>query len=84
MNNNNFMQTIKNMKTMVNGDPRGMAVMIAKNSNNPMMQQLVQLMEDGKQDQVESFARNFCKEHNMDFDEQVNSFKSMMNMFNLK
>lgn len=79
--NPNMIQQINNMKKLAGGNPRDIATMMAKNSNNPLMQQLVQLMEQGKQDKVENFARNFCKEHNMDFDEQVNSFKSMMNMF---
>lgn len=82
--NPNLMQTINRFKKITNGNPRDIAVMMANDSGNPMMKQLVQLMDQGKKDEVENFANNICKEHNVDFREQVNGIKNMINMFQQK
>lgn len=74
-NNNifNMMKTFKN--------PRSAVLNIAKNSNNPILNNLIELAEQGKNDEIENFARNYAKEHNIDFDKQFNSLQSMANMF---
>ena len=51
------------------------AISMNKN-NNPMIANLVNLAQTGNKEQIEQFARNYCKERNMDFDKEFNSFMS--------
>lgn len=60
------------------GNPKAMVMEMAKNNSNPVVQQLIQYAEEGKNDKIEEFARNVCKEKGIDFDKE---FNSMMNFF---
>lgn len=47
-------------------------------NNNPMIANLINLAKSGNKEQVEQFARNICKERNINFDEE---FPKFMNNF---
>lgn len=51
------------------------AMGMSKN-NNPMMANLISMAQSGNKEQIEQFARNYCKERNIDFDKEFNSFMS--------
>jgi len=45
-------------------------------NNNPMIANLMSLAKSGNKEQVEQFARNVCKERNINFDEEFPKFMS--------
>ena len=45
-------------------------------NNNPMISQLVGMAQKGNTKQVETLARNFCKERGIDFDKEFLQFKN--------
>lgn len=49
------------------------------NNSNPMIANLINLAKTGNKEQVEQFARNICKERNIDFDKEFNAFMSNFN-----
>lgn len=49
-------------------------VMNMISNNNPMFSNLIDMAEKGNYKGVETFARNFCKERNVNFDEQFAEF----------
>lgn len=51
---------------------------MAKNSNNPIFSNLIQMAEKNDIKGLENFARNYYKEQGKDFDKEFNSFKSML------
>ena len=46
--------------------------------NNPMVANLMQMARKGNKEEIETFARNYCKEKNIDFDTE---FAKFMNNF---
>jgi hypothetical protein len=46
--------------------------------NNPMMQNLIKMQKKGDTKGVENFARNFCKEKNINIDDELNKFKQLL------
>lgn len=72
---NNMMAFLKGMK---NKDPKPFVMQMVKNSNNPLLSNLVQMAEEGKNDKIEEFARNVCKEKGIDFDKEFNSLMSLI------
>ena len=53
--------------------------MSMSNNNNPMIANLVSLAQKGNKEEIEQFARNVCKERNIDFDKEFNTFMSNFN-----
>lgn len=43
---------------------------------NPMMGNLIEMANNGKEKEIETFARNFCKERGIDFDKEYSDFIS--------
>lgn len=74
---NNPIEMIKNMMGISN--PKDIATKMLKNNTNPIFNNLIQMMEKGDDKEIEQFARNVCKEKNIDFDKQfgefINNFK---------
>ena len=69
MNPTNF---IKNY--MLRGmSPKGIVKQVA--GKNPMLSNLINMAEKGDNKGVENFARNFLKERNLDYDEELKKFK---------
>ena len=56
------------------GNPKDMAMKMLKNNTNPIFNNLMQMMEKGDDKGIEQFARNICKEKNIDFDKQFGNF----------
>ena len=68
----NPLNMIKGM--MGNMNPKNMAMNMLKNNTNPIFANLTQMMEKGDNKGIEQFARNICKEKNIDFDKQFGDF----------
>lgn len=47
---------------------------VAKQQNNPMLNNLIKMAEGNKQQDVENFARNVLKEQGQDFDSIMDLF----------
>ena len=53
--------------------PKGIVKQMA--GNNPMLKNLINMAENGDNQGVETFARNFLKERNLNYDEELKKFK---------
>lgn len=67
--NMELLKAIKNPKQYVLG--------MAKNTQNPMLNKLIEYANNGQTDKLEEFARNYAKENGKDFDKDYNALKSM-------
>ena len=68
----NPLNMIKGM--MGNMNPKNIVMKMLKNNSNPIFANLTQMMEKGDNKGIEQFARNICKEKNIDFDKQFGEF----------
>ena len=68
----NPLNMIKGM--MGNMNPKNMAMTMLKNNTNPVFSNLIDMANKGDSKGVEEFARNICKEKNIDFDKQFGEF----------
>ena len=68
----NPLNVIKGM--MRNMNPKNIVMKMLKNNSNPIFANLTQMMEKGDNKGIEQFARNICKEKNIDFDKQFGEF----------
>ena len=68
----NPLNAIKGMMGI--GNPKDMVMKMLKNNTNPIFNNLMQMMEKGDDKGIEQFARNICKEKNIDFDKQFGNF----------
>ena len=68
----NPLNMIKGM--MGNMNPKNMAMTMLKNNTNPIFSNLIDMANKGDTKGVENFARNICKEKNIDFDKQFGEF----------
>lgn len=69
------MNPINMLKSMMGiNNPKDMAMKMLKNNTNPIFANLTQMMEKGDNKGIEQFARNICKEKNIDFDKQFGEF----------
>lgn len=69
-----IMQLLKGIK-----NPKETVFQLLKGNNNPIMKNLVEMVEKGDTKGVENFARNYMKSQGKDFDQEFNNFKSMFN-----
>ena len=70
MNPMDVLKSIKNPKDFVNN--------YARQNNNPILSNLIQMAEQNDVKGLEDFARNFLKGQGRDFDQEYNN---IMNMF---
>lgn len=65
-----------NMIKMMMGkmSPKDMAMKMIENNSNPVFANLIDMANKGDTKGVEDFARNICKEKNIDFDKEFSSF----------
>jgi hypothetical protein len=61
------------------GTPEKLAKMLIKKTNNPMLNNLVQLAEQGNNANLESFAENVFKERGRDFNKEFSEFMKNFN-----
>ena len=68
----NPLNMIKGMMGISN--PKDMAMKMLSQNNNPIFKNLIDMANKGDSKGVEEFARNICKEKNIDFDKQFGEF----------
>ena len=68
---NNPINAIKSLMGKMN--PQQIVLNMLGN-NNPMFNNLIQMAQKGDTKGVENFARNFCKERNIEFDDEISKF----------
>ena len=73
---NNPINMIKKM--MGKMSPKDMAMSMLKNNSNPVFANLLEMANNNETEKLEQFARNICKEKNIDFDKD---FANFMNNF---
>lgn len=71
MNPMQFLRGIKN--------PQQFVMNMLGQNQTPMGMQLINLAKTGNKTQIENFARNICKERNIDFDKQFAEFMKQIN-----
>lgn len=71
MNPMQFLRGIKN--------PQQFVMNMLGQNQTPMGVQLMNLAKTGDKKQIENFARNICKERNIDFDKQFAEFMKQIN-----
>lgn len=69
------MNNIQLIKSLVNSKNPLQAMQVILGNNNPMFNNLMQMAQTGNTKGLETFARNYCKERNIDFDKEFNNFK---------
>lgn len=70
---NNFFEIIK----MIN-NPRDFVLNQFKNNSDPILKNLIEMAESNNRQGIEQFARNMCKEKNIDFDKEFNGLLGMI------
>lgn len=66
---------INMIKIMIGkGNPKEMVMNMLKNNSNPVFANLIDMANKGDTKGVEDFARNICKEKNIDFDKDFTDF----------
>lgn len=48
------------------------------NINNPILNNVITMAQNGDNKGVENFARNICKQKGLDFDTEFNKFKDIL------
>lgn len=78
MANINLMQFMQMVRS--GGNPQQMVINMLQGGaqNNPMMQNLLNLAQNGNSAGIEEFARNMCKSKGIDYDQEFNKFKQQM------
>lgn len=72
----NIIQTIKQIKSS-GQNPKDMVIQMAKNNNNPMLNNLVNMANKGDNKGVQDFARNMFKEKGIDIDKDLVELKEL-------
>lgn len=77
---NNPLDIIKNF--MSGGKtPQEIALNMIGNNNNPVMQNLIKMAQNGDYKGVENVARNMFKEQGRDFDNEMKDLQSFISNF---
>lgn len=65
-----------NMIKMMMGkmSPKDMAMSMLKNNSNPMLSNLIDMINKNDEKGIEEFARNICKEKGINFDKDFTDF----------
>ena len=71
---NNSMEMIKNI--MSNKNPQQVIQNMISSNTNPMLNNLINMAQNGDTKGVENFARNIFKEKGRDFDKEFSEFMS--------
>lgn len=72
----NIIQAIKQIKNS-GQNPKDMVMQMAKSSNNPMLNNLVNMANKGDNKGVQDFARNMFKEKGIDIDKDLVELKEL-------
>ena len=71
---NDFMQLVNLLKSGRN--PKDLAHELAKNSNNPIVNNLISQLDNGNQEEANKIINNLMQQNGMN--EQLNQFKTML------
>ena len=72
--NNNPLNTIKNFIKQ-QGSPKELLInFMQRNNSNPMVSNLINMAKSGNSKSIEDFARNMCREKNINFDIEFSNF----------
>ena len=71
----NPLNMIKGMMGISN--PKDIVMKLLSQNNNPIFNNLIEMANKGDTKGVENFARNICKEKNIDFDKEFGNFTDM-------
>lgn len=72
----NPMQIIQMIKGGSN--PQQLIMSFLQQQNNPMANNLLQMVQNGNTSGIEQIARNICAQKGLDFDKEFNSFKQQL------
>ena len=78
--NVNPMQLIQLIKGGQNPQQLLMGILQQRAKGNPLYENLFNLSQQGKGVEIETIARNICKEKGIDFDKEFNSFKNNLGL----
>lgn len=74
----NIMQQFQQLGNIVKGikNPQQVVLQLLENNTNPMAKQVLEMAKKGDKNGIEQFARNVCKEKNVNFDEEISKFRN--------
>ena len=72
MNNNPLNIIKKYFRT--GGNPQQLFARFMQQNQNPMVNNLIKMAQSGNTKELENFARNMCKEKNINFDIEFSNF----------
>ena len=78
--NVNPMQLVQMIKSGKNPQELMMSVLQQKTENNPLYQNLYNLAQNGKGNEIETIARTIFAEKGLDFDKEFNSFRKTLGL----
>lgn len=73
---NNPLNTVKNFLKQQANPKELLLNFMQQNNQNPTINNLIQMAQQGKTKEVETFARNALKEQGRDFDKEFLQFKN--------
>lgn len=74
----NMNQMMSFMQMVKNGNPQEIAMNLLQeraSQGNPMFQDILSLVQNGKQQEVEAVVRGMAQQRGFDFDKEFNSFR---------
>jgi hypothetical protein len=78
--NVNPMQLVQMIKSGKNPQELMMSVLQQRTENNPLYQNLYNLAQNGKGNEIETIARTMFAEKGLDFDKEFNSFRQTLGL----
>lgn len=77
------MNPLQMIKLAMSGgkNPQEIVKQMIGNNNNPIIQNLVKMAENGDYQGVENVARNMFKEQGRDFDAEIKEFQNLIGNF---
>lgn len=79
-NSNNILQFVSMIKNNPNPQAFVMNELQRRAQQNPVLQNVATLVQNGDTQGVETIVRNIAKERGIDFDKEFNSFKQMFRL----
>ena len=76
----NPMQVIGMIRNGGNPQQMLMGMLQGAAGNNPMAANVLNMVQNGNAQQIETFARNICKERGTDFDSEFAKFRRQMGL----
>ena len=78
----NMRNAMNMMALLRTNNPQELAINMLRTSatDNPVMQNLLTLVEQGNTKDIEAIVRNIAKERGIDYDKEFNSFKQMFRL----